>query len=112
MYPDPASVKAETSHAASDSGLLGRFRLVGLLAAGMFEEVGVHFVADAGLGVWHRPNGPGAAVRPWRAAGERFQQFGPGISGGRENREVRGQAMGTVPRRSRRRKILPVLSSG
>ena len=29
-----------------------------LLAAGMFEEVGVHFVADAGVGVWHRPNGP------------------------------------------------------
>ena len=40
MITHPASVKDETSHAASDSGLLGRFRLIGLLAVGVFGELG------------------------------------------------------------------------
>ena len=54
MIPDPASVKADTRPAVSDSGLPGQLRLAELLAADMFEELGGDFVADAGVGVWHR----------------------------------------------------------
>ena len=58
MISDFASIKDETRHAASDSGLPGQLRLAELLATGMFEEVGGDFVAD--VGVWHRLSGPGA----------------------------------------------------
>ena len=46
-----------------------QLQLVELFAAGIFQEVGVNFVADAGVGVWRRPNGPGSATRSWRVAG-------------------------------------------
>ena len=44
MIPDLASIKDETSHAASDSGFPGRFRLVGLLALSEFEKARIDLV--------------------------------------------------------------------
>ncbi len=61
MIPDPASVKDETSHAASDSGLPGRFRLIGFLAPSGFEKARIDLVGGAAIRLASRLNCPTGA---------------------------------------------------
>ena len=78
MVPDPASVKAETRHAAPESGLPGRFRLVYLRAPSEYEKVQIDLV-------------DGAAIRLICPAGVGFRRRGgvtlrhvlPEVRGGR-----------------------------
>ena len=68
MLPDPASVKAETHHAASDSGLPGQFGLPARLTADMFEEVAIDLAGGAAIGLRRWPRAAGWAGSPGRAA--------------------------------------------
>ena len=68
MKSDPASVKDETIHAASDSGLPGRFRQPGLLAPSEFEKVRIDLVDGAAIGMASEPGSSRCSTSTvWRA---------------------------------------------